>query len=194
MEIISTTTQNLEYPVNTPEYHFQQILKYIGEDVNREGLIDTPKRYIKFLKEVTSTKEFNFTTFTNEGGNELIIENNIPFYSLCEHHIVPFYGSAHVCYIPNNKIVGLSKIPRTVDLFSRRLQNQERITKNVAEFLFEKLKAKAVGVVLNAKHFCMCMRGVEKENVTTRTQYYLGDFKMEEKQIFLNSISHANNN
>lgn len=188
METISTTAQTLEYPLNSPEYHFQQILKSIGEDIYREGLIETPKRYIKFLKQVTSIKEFNFTTFQNEGGQELIIEENIPFYSLCEHHVVPFFGTAYVCYIPNNKIVGLSKIPRTVDLFSRRLQNQERITKQIAEFLYDKLQAKAVGVVLKAQHFCMCMRGVRKDNVITRTQFFIGDFSQEERLTFLNSI------
>lgn len=154
-----------------------RILQYLGEDVTREGLKDTPTRYIKFLKEFTTPKEFNFTTFDAEGTDEMIIQTNIPFYSLCEHHIAPFFGTADVAYIPDKKIVGLSKLARVVDLYANKLQNQERITTQVAERLMEELVAKGVAVHLRAQHLCMCMRGVKKHDTWTSTSKLMGYFK-----------------
>lgn len=163
------------------EENFVRILEYLGEDPNREGLRDTPKRYIKFLKEFLKPKEFNFTTFDAEGTDEMIIQTNIPFYSLCEHHIAPFFGVANVAYIPNGKIVGLSKLARTVDLYANRFQNQERITTQIAERLQKELQPKGVAVTLKAQHLCMCMRGVKKHDTWTHTSKMIGAFKQDQK-------------
>lgn len=162
------------------EENFRKILIHLGEDPDREGLIDTPKRYIKFLKEFLQPKEFNFTTFTNEETDEMIVQTNIPFYSLCEHHIAPFFGTGCIAYIPDGKIVGLSKLARTLDLYANRLQNQERITTQVAERLQHELKAKGVAVSIKAQHLCMCMRGVKKHDTYTTTTKLLGVFKTED--------------
>jgi GTP cyclohydrolase I len=171
----------MEYPLNSPEYHFKELLKQLGEDPDREGLEETPKRYIKFYKEFLSPPEFNFTTFSSEGYDEMIIQSNIPFYSLCEHHIAPFTGTGTIAYIPNEKIVGLSKLARTLETFSRRLQNQERITNQVAELIQEKLNPKGVAVILKAKHLCMEMRGVKKHDTYTTTSKMIGAFKDDPK-------------
>lgn len=167
----------MEYPINSPEWHFQQILEAMGEDVTREGLKETPKRYIKFLREFLEPKEFNFTSFDGEGTDEMIIQTNIPFYSMCEHHTAPFFGVANVAYIPNEKIVGLSKLARTVDLYANRFQNQERITTQVAERINKELNPQGVAVSLKAQHLCMCMRGVKKHDTWTTTSKMLGAFK-----------------
>lgn len=159
------------------EDNFIRILQYLGEDPNREGLKDTPKRYIKFLKEFLAPKEFEFTSFSSEGMDEMIIQTNIPFYSLCEHHIAPFFGVANVAYIPNDKIVGLSKLARTVDLYANRLQNQERITNQIAERLMLELEPKGVAVSMKAQHLCMNMRGVKKHDTWTTTTKLTGAFK-----------------
>jgi GTP cyclohydrolase I len=171
----------MEYPVNSPEWHFQQILKYLGEDITREGLRETPKRYIKFLNEFIEPKVFNFTAFDAEETDEMIVQTGIPFYSLCEHHTAPFFGTANVAYIPNGKIVGLSKLARTVDLYANRFQNQERITTQIAERLQQELNPKGVAVTLKAQHLCMCMRGVKKHDTWTLTSKMLGAFKDDEK-------------
>lgn len=171
----------MEYPINSPEWHFQQILKAVGEDITREGLLETPKRYIKFLKEFLEPKEFNFTTFSAEGADEMILQTNIPFYSMCEHHTAPFFGVGHIAYIPNDKIVGLSKLARTLDLYSNRFQNQERITSQVAERINDELNPKGVAVTLKAQHLCMCMRGVKKHDTYTQTTKLIGIFKTEDR-------------
>lgn len=170
--------------------HYRNFLIEMGQDVNREGLKNTPMRYTKFFNEITTPKEFNFTTFKNEGMDEMIIQTNIPFQSSCEHHTAIFQGYGHIAYIPNKKIVGLSKLARTLDFFSTRLQNQERITKQVAEFIQEKLNPKGVGVVLTATHSCMCVRGVKKHDTWTTTSCMLGAFKKELncRQEFLSLI------
>lgn len=180
----------MEYSVNTAEWHFQQILEQLGEDVSREGLIETPKRYIKFMREFLEPKEFNFTTFDAEGTDEMIFQTNIPFYSLCEHHTAPFFGVAHIAYIPDKKIVGLSKLARTVDLYANRFQNQERITTQIAERLQKELSPLGVAVSLKAQHLCMCMRGVKKHETWTITSKMLGAFKEDDKarNEFLNLI------
>lgn len=160
----------------------RELLKSYGEDPSREGLQETPHRYLKFLDEFLNPPAFTMTTFQNEGYDEMIIEKNIPFYSLCEHHTLPFFGHATIAYIPENKIVGLSKIARTLETFSRRLQNQERITNDIAEFLTKELKPKGVAVSLFARHMCMEMRGVKKNNVQTQTTALRGLFK-NDKQL-----------
>lgn len=181
METFSSATQNMEHLMNTPEEHFKAILKHLGEDVHREGLKETPKRYIKFMREFLQPKIFNFTTFDAEGTDEMIVQTNIPFYSLCEHHIAPFFGTANVAYIPNNKIVGLSKLARTVDLYANRLQNQERITLQIAERLHKELNPIGVAVHLKAQHLCMNMRGVKKHDTYTSTSKLIGVFKTDTK-------------
>ena len=129
----------MESDTRSLENNVKQILEGLGQDINREGLKDTPKRYIKFLKEFLSPPEWSCTSFDSEGYDQMIIQSNIPFYSLCEHHIAPFFGIGAIAYIPNKRIVGLSKLARTLETYSRRLQNQERITQQVAEFLQEQL-------------------------------------------------------
>lgn len=180
----------MEYSVNSAEWHFQQILEQLGENVSREGLIETPKRYVKFMREFLEPKEFNFTTFDAEGTDEMIFQTNIPFYSLCEHHTAPFFGVAHIAYIPDKKIVGLSKLARTVDLYANRFQNQERITTQIAERLEKELSPLGVAVSLKAQHLCMCMRGVKKHDTWTITSKMLGAFKEDDKarNEFLNLI------
>lgn len=157
--------------------HFRAILAYLGEDVTREGLSDTPKRYIKFMEQFLEKEDFTFTTFKNEGTDEMIVQKDIAFYSLCEHHTAPFFGVAHVAYIPGDKIVGLSKLARTVKHYAERFQNQERITTQIAERLEEELSPKGVGVVISAKHLCMEMRGVKTHDTETVTTKLTGAFK-----------------
>jgi GTP cyclohydrolase I len=159
------------------ESHIQRVLQFLGEDTQREGLKETPRRYVKFLREFMDKPQWNFTTFDSEGYDQMIVQTNIPFYSLCEHHIAPFFGEGHIAYIPDGKIVGLSKLARTLDEFSRRLQNQERITQQVAEFLVDKLNPKGVAVVIKAKHLCMEMRGVKKHDTYTTTSKMVGVFE-----------------
>ena len=162
-----------------PEILMYFLLKRIGENPNREGLIDTPKRWVKWMNEFLNPKdrEFKLTTFDAEGMDEMIIVDNIPFYSFCEHHIAPIVGYGHIAYIPNKKIAGLSKLPRTLDMFAHRLQNQERITMQTAQYLMEHLDPKGVAVSLTARHFCMEMRGVKKHDTWTTTTKLTGVFQ-----------------
>lgn len=169
----------------------RHILTNIGQDVEREGLKETPKRYVKFLDEFFNPSEFNFTTFKNEAHTEdMIIVGNIPFYSMCEHHLVPFFGEAFVAYIPNSFIVGLSKIPRLLDMIARKPQNQERITNGMATEIGNLLQPKGVGVVIKARHLCVEMRGVEKPGTITTTSCMLGVFREDVncRQEFLSLI------
>lgn len=170
-----------------------RLLQAFGEDTNREGLRETPKRYVKFFKEFLNPPDWNCTTFDSEGYDEMIVQTNIPYHSLCEHHIAPFFGVGHIAYIPDKRIVGLSKLARTLETFSRRLQNQERITNQVAEFLQNQLNPKGVAVVLTAKHMCMEMRGVKKHDTYTTTSKLIGSFKEDHKckAEFLQYISNA---
>lgn len=163
------------------ESHFKHVLKLLGNNVDREGLQNTPKRYVKFMSEFFNPEPFNFTTFDGEGANQMVIVKDIPFYSLCEHHMAPFFGVAHIAYIPKKRIVGLSKLPRTLDMFARRLQNQERITNQVATFINEQLSPKGVAVVLEARHMCVEMRGIKKHEPKTITSAVLGIFKTDSK-------------
>jgi GTP cyclohydrolase IA len=154
-----------------------ELLQMLDEDPNREGLRDTPQRYKKFLDEFLNPEPFKTTIFDSEGYDEMVIQTQIPFYSICEHHLIPFFGYGAIAYIPDQKIVGLSKLARILDHFSRRLQNQERMTVQVAEFLAEAISPKGVGVVLTARHLCMEMRGIQKPEVLTTTSCVRGIFK-----------------
>ena len=162
---------------------FRTILKWIGEDPNREGLIETPKRVIKAFKEYfkgyhqDAHADLSKTFGDVEGYDDMVVEKNITLESHCEHHMAPIIGVAHVAYIPNKKVVGLSKLARTVEIFSKRLQTQERLTMQIAKTLMQSLDAKGVAVTIDAAHQCMTMRGVKKEKATTVTNYFLGSFR-----------------
>ncbi len=160
----------------------ERILRELGEDPAREGLVSTPERSEKALKFLTSGYETNLEELVNgaifsEKCDEMVLVKDIEFFSLCEHHMLPFYGKAHVAYLPNNKIIGLSKIPRIVDMFARRLQVQERLTQQVAQCIQDVLQPRGVGVVIEARHFCMMMRGVEKQHSGTVTSAMLGSMR-----------------
>ena len=163
-----------------------EILKYIGEDPNREGLIKTPSRVKKAFEFLTSGYKQDPNEIINEAlfasdNDEMVVVKDIEFYSLCEHHLLPIIGKAHIAYIPNGKVVGLSKIPRVVNVFARRLQIQEQLTEQIAEAINQAIKPKGVAVVLEARHMCMEMRGVEKVCSTTITSAMRGLFKKNKK-------------
>jgi len=164
------------------EQVIEQLLVDIGEDPKREGLLRTPHRVARAYEFLTKgyrediKKVLNDAIF-NEKYSEMVIVKDIDFFSMCEHHMLPFFGKAHVAYIPSGKIVGLSKIPRIVEVFSRRLQVQERLTQQIADTLYEALNPEGVGVVIEARHMCMMMRGVEKQNSVASTSAMLGVFR-----------------
>ena len=165
------------------EEAFVKIIKWIGEDPSREGLASTPKRLVKAYKEYFKgysedpTKILSKTFGDVKGYDDMVIQKNISVQSHCEHHMAPIIGVAHVAYIPNLRVVGLSKLARVVEVFSKRLQTQERLTMQIANVLMEALDAKGVAVSIDATHQCMTMRGIKKEQATTITNYYLGQFK-----------------
>jgi len=165
------------------EEAFKTILTWIGEDPSREGLLETPKRVVKAFKEyfggyIEDANKILEKTFGDvEGYDDMVVEKNISVSSHCEHHMAPIVGTAHVAYIPNARVVGLSKLARVVEVFSKRLQTQERLTMQVANALMTSLDAKGVAVTIDAAHQCMTMRGIKKENATTVTNYFLGKFK-----------------
>ena len=176
---------NIENEISDKEAEeaFVKILKYIGEDPGREGLLETPKRVRKAFKEYFKGyqedpyKILSKTFGDVDGYNDIVIQKNISVQSHCEHHMAPIIGIAHVAYIPNERVVGLSKLARVVEVFSKRLQTQERLTMQIAKTVMEALDAKGVAVTIDSNHMCMTMRGVKKEQATTVTNYYLGQFK-----------------
>ena len=160
----------------------EELLGLIGEDYTRQGLIKTPKRVAESWKFLSQGYHQNLNEIINEAifdesARDMIIVKDIEFYSLCEHHLIPFYGKAHVGYIPNGKIIGLSKIPRIIDFYSRRLQVQERLTNQIATCIQDLLNPKGVAVIMEGRHFCMLMRGVQKQNSIASTSSMLGAFK-----------------
>lgn len=164
------------------EKYFEQIITALGEDIQRDGLKGTPKRAAKALKFLTHGYDQSVETIVNGAlfetdNDEMIIVKDIELYSLCEHHMLPFIGKCHVAYLPSGKILGLSKIARIVDMFGRRLQVQEKLTKQIAETVMEITGATGVGVIIEAKHLCMMMRGVEKQNSVMMTSVMLGTFR-----------------
>ena len=173
---------------------YEEILNLVGEDKTREGLLKTPERATKAMKFLTEgyekdAKQILQSAMFEEDYNEMVIVKDIELYSLCEHHLLPFFGKAHIAYIPNGYIVGLSKLPRIVDVFSRRLQVQERLTKQILDCINNTLNPKGVAVVIEASHMCMMMRGVQKQNSTTTTSGFRGGFKdTETRNEFLNLI------
>jgi len=176
----------------------RQLLTALGEDPMREGLLDTPKRVENALQFLTSGYEADVDSVLNNAlftvdYTEMVIVKDIDFYSLCEHHLLPFFGRCHVAYIPSDKVVGLSKIPRLVEIFSRRLQVQERLTNQIAETIREKINPLGVGVVMEATHLCMSMRGIQKQNSFAITSAMLGSFRQDARtrSEFLNLIRKA---
>ena len=162
--------------------HIREVLIELGEDPEREGLLKTPERVGKAMKDITvgylqdPIKILNEALFTVDT-DEMVIVKDIELYSLCEHHMLPFFGKAHVAYLPAGRVVGLSKLPRLVDMFSRRLQVQERLTNQIAQSIQEVVKPRGVGVVIEARHFCMMMRGVGKQNSVAVSSCMLGEFR-----------------
>lgn len=185
---------NLEITDEVRE-RYSSIIDEIGEDVKREGLVKTPERAAKAMLFLTQgyqqdAAEILRGAMFKEDYDDMVIVKSIELYSLCEHHMLPFFGKAHIAYIPNGHIVGLSKIPRIVDVFARRLQVQERLTHDILECINDTLKPKGVAVVIEASHMCMMMRGVQKQNSVTTTSGFRGQFeKIETRNEFLKLIS-----
>ncbi|MGI4790504.1 MAG: GTP cyclohydrolase I FolE [Janthinobacterium lividum] len=174
---------------------YREMLAYVGEDPAREGLLRTPHRAVEALKFLTNGYEKDVKTLLNgaifeEDYDDMVVVKDVEFYSLCEHHMLPFYGKVHVGYIPNGKIIGLSKIPRLVDMFARRLQVQERLTTQIAEALEEALEPKGVAVVVEGAHMCMLMRGVQKQGATMVTSHVMGAFRSDRatRQEFMSLV------
>jgi len=163
----------------------KELIEFIGEDTTREGLIDTPKRIIKSWEQLYSGYKKNpedlLTTFKSDGYDEIVLLKDIEFFSMCEHHMLPFIGKVHIGYIPNEKVIGVSKLARLVEIYSRRLQIQERLTKQIGDTLTKILKPAGVGVVIEAQHLCMKMRGVEKQNSVMVTSSMQGAFRTDDK-------------
>jgi GTP cyclohydrolase I len=182
-DIEKDASKSLKVSDKEAEEAFKTILTWIGEDPKREGLIETPRRVVKAFKEYfkgyhqDAKTELSKTFGDVEGYDDMVVEKNITLESHCEHHMAPIIGVAHVAYIPNKKVVGLSKLARTVEVFSKRLQTQERLTMQIATTLMGALDAKGVAVTIDAAHQCMTMRGIKKEKATTVTNYFLGSFK-----------------
>jgi GTP cyclohydrolase I len=162
--------------------NMREILEMLGEDASREGLVRTPERYEKALRFLTSGYSTSLEEIVNEAiftvkVDEMVMVKDIEFFSMCEHHLLPFYGKVHVAYLPKDKVIGLSKIPRIVNMFARRLQLQERMTQQIAEAVESAISPRGVGVLVEAQHFCMMMRGVEKQHSGTVTSNMLGNFR-----------------
>ncbi len=180
---------SIETPASTiekMEQSFATIIDGVGEDLTRDGLLDTPKRAAKAMQFLTrgyqqSVEEVVNGALFESDANEMVLVSNIELYSMCEHHMLPFIGKCHVGYIPNGKVLGLSKIARIVDVFARRLQIQENLTSQIAQSIMDITGAEGVGVIIEAKHMCMMMRGVEKQNSQMRTSSLLGSFRSDEK-------------
>ncbi len=178
------------------EQYFRKMLEYIGEDPSREGLVKTPLRAAKAFEFMTQGYKKNIDEIVNgaiftSDNDEMVIVKDIEMYSLCEHHLLPFFGKAHVGYIPKGKIIGLSKIARIVDMYARRLQVQENLTREIAQTLMQVTGALGVGVVIEAQHLCMMMRGVEKQNSIMKTSCLLGAFRKDDstRKEFLSLIN-----
>jgi GTP cyclohydrolase IA len=175
--------------------HYQGVLEQIGENPNREGLLKTPERVAKAILYLTqgydlNAKEILTSAMFKEDYSQMVVVKDIEVYSMCEHHMLPFFGKAHIAYIPNGHVVGLSKIPRIVDVFARRLQVQERLTNEIRDCIQETLQPLGVGIVIECRHLCMSMRGVQKQNSVTTTSAFTGEFLKEKTRTeFLNLIS-----
>ena len=182
-DLDKTSSKKSEVTDKQAEEAFKTIISWIGENPDREGLLETPKRVVKAFKEYFKgynedpNKELIKTFGDVENYDDMVVQKNITLESHCEHHMAPIIGIAHVAYIPNKKVVGLSKLARTVEIFSKRLQTQERLTMQIAKTIMSALDAKGVAVTIDAAHQCMTARGIKKEKATTVTNYFLGSFK-----------------
>ncbi|MGL5253367.1 MAG: GTP cyclohydrolase I FolE [Moraxella sp.] len=190
-----TTPKDFENTLTQTSDAYRTLIASTGENLDREGLLDTPERAAKAFGFLTQGYHQDLVEITNDAifptdNNELILVKNIEFYSMCEHHMLPFYGVAHVAYLPNDKVIGLSKMARIVDMYARRLQIQENLTRQVAQAVMDMTGARGAAVVMDAAHMCMMMRGVMKQNATTRSISLLGEFKTssQARQEFLMAI------
>lgn len=189
------SAENQDPIISELSHHYKQVLTLLGEDADREGLLKTPDRVAKAMKYMTEGYQIDpveivKSALFHEDHHEMVIVKDIELYSMCEHHMLPFFGKAHVAYIPNQSITGLSKIARVVDAFSRRLQVQERLTMQIRDCIQEALQPQGVAVVIEAKHMCMMMRGVQKQNSVTTTSAFTGQFEHEPtRSEFLRLIS-----
>ena len=190
-----SSTNNEENNISQLASHYKSVIDLLGEDATREGLLDTPVRVAKAMKFLTkgyneSPEDILKKALFKEDYSQMVIVKDIDFYSLCEHHMLPFYGMAHVAYLPSDKVIGLSKIARIVDMYARRLQIQENLTKQVAQAVMDMTGARGAAVVMDAAHMCMMMRGVMKQNSTTRSISLLGEFKdnAQARQEFLAAV------
>jgi GTP cyclohydrolase I len=188
---------SVEVPKETVADLMRKVITLVGEDPNREGLRKTPERFEKALKFLTSGYHQNLDTVLNGATfsvhyDEMVVVKDIEFFSLCEHHLLPFFGKAHVAYLPSKKVIGLSKIARLVNMFARRLQIQERMTSQIAEAIQDKISPEGVGVIIEARHLCMQMRGVEKQHGQAVTSAMLGSFRHDKqtRQEFLSLVRH----
>ena len=186
--LASLSTENL----------YRELLTRLGEDPTRNGLLDTPKRMAKSMEFLTrgytmDASEVLHNALFDVDYDEMVIVKDIEFYSMCEHHLLPFFGKAHIAYVPNGKVIGLSKIPRLVDMFARRLQVQERLTREIAEAIEEAIQPQGVAIIMEAQHLCMMMRGVGKQHSSTTTSAMLGVFKtqLQTRNEFLSLARHT---
>jgi GTP cyclohydrolase I len=196
-----TTTEPISLTGASFEELTRELLVRLGEDPEREGLVRTPERMAKALQFITKGYQEDPKTVLNDAlftvnYDEMVIVKDVEMFSLCEHHVLPFYGKVHVAYIPNGKVIGLSKVPRLIDVFARRLQVQERLTTQIAETIMEAIHPQGVGVVIEARHLCMMMRGVEKQHSAAVTSSMLGQFRdcQETRSEFLSLIRHRGGN
>jgi GTP cyclohydrolase I len=195
-----TASEPLTAASLTTQELYRELLVRIGEDPTRDGLLDTPERMEKSMAFLTHGYEMNVTAVLHEAlfdveYDEMVIVKDVEFFSLCEHHLLPFFGKAHIAYVPNGKVIGLSKIPRVVDVFARRLQVQERLTTQIADAISEAIDPQGVAVILEAQHLCMMMRGVEKQHSATVTSAMRGVFKtqLQTRNEFLSLVRQRGN-
>lgn len=193
--MLNIVAMQLQEKIQSLKKHYEKVLDDIGEDKNREGLLNTPERVAKSMVFLTAGYEMDPVAIINsakfkEDYHDMVLIKDTEFYSMCEHHMLPFFGKVHVAYVPDGEIVGLSKIPRVIDVFARRLQVQERMTVQIRECIENTLHPKGVAVVVEAQHLCMQMRGVQKQGAVTRTMDVSGVFNEKAKlEEFLNAIS-----
>jgi len=198
MAITPGTLEDVTLASLSTENLYRELLSRIGEDPTRDGLLDTPKRMEKSMAFLTrgytmSIEEVLHKALFNVDYDEMVIVKDIEFFSMCEHHLLPFFGKAHIAYVPHGKVIGLSKIPRLVDMFARRLQVQERLTRQIADAIEEAIHPQGVAIILEAQHLCMMMRGVEKQHSHTTTSAMLGVFKtqLQTRNEFLSLVRRA---
>ena len=196
-----TTSEPVSAASLTTQELYRELLVRVGEDPTRDGLLDTPERMEKSMAFLTRGYTMDVNTVLHEAlfdvdYDEMVIVKDVEFFSMCEHHLLPFFGKAHIAYVPNGKVIGLSKIPRLVDVFARRLQVQERLTTEIADAISEAINPQGVGVILEAQHLCMMMRGVEKQHSATVTSAMRGVFKtqLQTRNEFLSLVRRSSNN